>query len=60
MSRFCASYGTSFSDVYCKAGVCTARILKGTKPNDLPIEQATKIELVINLTEIFQMNLLNA
>jgi putative tryptophan/tyrosine transport system substrate-binding protein len=54
------SYGTSFSDVYCKAGVCTARILKGTKPNDLPIEQTTKIELVINLTEIFQMNLLNA
>jgi putative tryptophan/tyrosine transport system substrate-binding protein len=54
------SYGTSFSDVYCKAGVYTARILKGTKPNDLPIEQATKIELVINLTEILQMNLLNA
>jgi putative ABC transport system substrate-binding protein len=43
------SYGTSFSDVYYKAGVYTARILTGIKPSDLPIEQATKFELVINL-----------
>jgi hypothetical protein len=41
------SYDTSFSDVYCKAGVYTARILKGTKPSDL----TTKFELVINLRD---------
>ena len=44
-----ASFGTTVVDTYRRLGVYTGRILKGEKPADLPVQQATKLHLIINM-----------
>jgi putative ABC transport system substrate-binding protein len=44
------SYGPNFSDLFRRAGDLVDKVLRGTKPADLPVEQPTKFDLVVNLT----------
>jgi putative ABC transport system substrate-binding protein len=51
------SYGVDYDDLYRKAAHYVDRILKGTKPADLPVQQATKFEFVINLKAAKQIGI---
>ena len=51
------SYGPSYPDLFRRAAEMVDKILHGAKPPDIPVEQPTKFELVINLTTAKEMGL---
>ena len=50
-------YGADYADLYRRAAVYVDKILKGAKPADLPVQQATKFEFVVNLKAAKQIGL---
>jgi putative tryptophan/tyrosine transport system substrate-binding protein len=51
------SYGANITDAYRLVGLYTAQILKGKKPADLPVQEATKLELFINIKTAKELGL---
>jgi putative ABC transport system substrate-binding protein len=51
------SYAPTFTDIYRRAATYVDKILKGAKPADLPVEQPTKFEMLVNLKAAQALNL---